>query len=209
MQYFDLPNCCIAFNAKVGSTSLACAIVKQIYPHLLEKTLREHQELYAKLPPEFIVKLPDSFQKMLNNHKLDSMAFWQSLCPRVQEPNKPVLLAVRDPVERFASTVAYLNMDVDDTLHKLENRLTGVIFKLEILICKNTHYLKQASYLTENTKLYKFPDQFQQLCVDAGLQYPVEKINEGKNKKPILSENQIERVKAYYHKDVELFESLM
>lgn len=208
MQYFELPNCCVAFNAKVGSTSLACAIAKQIYPHLLQETLDRHEKLYAKFPPEFITNLPESFQKMLNNDKLDSMAFWQSVCPRTQNPTKPVLLAVREPVERFASTVAYLNMDVDDTLYKLENMLSGIIFKLEIPIYKNTHYLKQSSYLTANTKLYRFPDQFQQLCLDAGLSWPIEKANEGKNKKPVLSEEQVARVKAYYAEDVALFESL-
>lgn len=208
MQYFELPDCCIAFNAKVGSTSLACAIANQIYPDLLKKALDDHDKLYAKFPPEFLATLPESFQKMLNNDKLDSMAFWQSVCPRTQKPTKKVLLAVREPVVRFASTVAYLGMDVDDTLYRLENKLNGVIFKLNIPIYRNTHYLKQSSYITKDTKLYKFPDQFEQLCLDAGLKWPIEKANEGKNPKPILTEEQIKRVKAYYHEDVELFESL-
>ena len=46
------------------------------------------------------------------------------------------------------------------------------------------------------------------LVQDAGLEWPLPKINEGKQVKPILTDEQIKRVQAYYAEDVELYNSL-
>ena len=121
MQYFVLPHCNLAFNAKVGSSTLACAIVRKYYPERLKKVLDDHERLWSQFSQSFKDSLPESFQRMLRNDKLDSVAFWQNICERTNKPVGRVLLPVREPVERFRSTVAYLQMDVDKTLDALEN----------------------------------------------------------------------------------------
>ena len=88
MQYFVLPTCCIAFNAKVGSSSLACAIVNKHYPDKLQKTLDEYDETWSKFSPEFKNALPESFQKMFRNDRLDSVSFWQNICTRTNAASK-------------------------------------------------------------------------------------------------------------------------
>lgn len=208
MQYFVLPTCCIAFNAKVASSALACSIVRKFYPDKLQKTLDDHNSTWSKFSQEFKDSLPESFQKMFKTDYVESKNFWQTVCKRTFQPDLPVLLAVRDPVVRFASTVVYLGLQVEQTISALENNDEVVVDKLPIVLAKNTHFLPQSIYNTEGTKCYKFPDQLQQLCEDAGLDWPLPKINEGKNKKPILTPEQIERVKKFYAEDVKLYESL-
>jgi hypothetical protein len=48
----------------------------------------------------------------------------------------------------------------------------------------------------------------EQFCLDAGLEWPLQRINEGKNVKPVLTEEQIKRIESYYAEDVELFKSI-
>jgi hypothetical protein len=209
MQYFVLPTCCIAFNAKVGSSSLACAIVNKHYPDKLQKALYEYDETWSKFSPEFKNALPESFQKMFRNDKLDSVSFWQNICTRTNKPDLPVLLAVREPIARFISTVAYLKLDVEKTLKVLENDEETVIEKSLIRLRKNTHFLTQSCLVTNNTQLYRFPDQLEKLCFDAGLEYPLPFVNEGKHKKPTLTDDQITRVSNFYADDVILYNSIV
>lgn len=208
MRYFKLPKCHIAFNAKVGSSTLACAIVKQYYPEKLKKTLEDHEKLWSKFPQSFKDNLPESFQKMLRNEKLDSVAFWQNICPYSNDPDTVVLLPVRDPIIRFASTVAYLEIDPEKAMKALENDENVVLEKTSVNLRKNTHFLTQSSLIKPITKLYSFPDELEKLCKDAELNWPLEKVNEGKFEKPILSNELIERVKKYYKEDVELYNCL-
>lgn len=208
MQYFVLPTCCIAFNAKVASSALACSIVKKFYPDKLKKTLDDHDATWSKFSQEFKDSLPESFQKMFKTDYAESKNFWQTVCKRTFKPELPVLLAVREPITRFASTVAYLNLSVEQAINALENGNEVVVDKLPMALSKNTHFLPQSIYNTEGTKCYKFPEQLEQMCKDAGLDWPLPKINEGKNNKPILTPEQIERVKKFYAEDVKLYESL-
>ena len=208
MRYFKLPKCHIAFNAKVGSSTLACAIVKQYYPEKLKKTLDDHEKLWSQFPQDFKDSLPESFQKMLKNEKLDSVAFWQNICPYSRDPDTVVLLPVRDPIIRFASTVAYLEIDPEKAMKALEDDENVVLEKTSVNLRKNTHFLTQSSLLKPITKLYLFPDELEKLCKDAELDWPLEKVNEGKFEKPILSNEIIERVKKYYKEDVKLYEIL-
>jgi len=208
MQYFVLPHCCVAFNAKVGSTSLAFAIVQKYYPDKLQECLDRFNSVVSRLSPEFIKTLPESIQKTIYNDKLDSASFWQNVCVRTNSPDKPVLLAVRDPIDRFASIIAYLNLDADTILTALENDEEFVFQKLSRKVRRDTHLLPQSIYASPNTKLYKFPDQLEKMCKDIEIDYPLPKVNEGKNKKPILTDEQIKRVKEYYKEDVVLFDSI-
>lgn len=208
MQYFILPTCCIAFNAKVGSSTLACAIVNKFYPEKLKKVLDDYEEKWSKYSQSFKDSLPPAFQRMFQTDYKHSICFWQSVAERTNEPKLPILLAVREPLTRFTSTVAYLKLTVEDTLKSLENDEEILLDDMMVKLRNNTHFLKQSIYNTKGVRLYKFPDQLEQLCKDAGLDWPIEKINEGKFEKPVLTEEQIERVKKYYKEDFDLFNSL-
>jgi hypothetical protein len=208
MQYFILPTCCIAFNAKVGSSTLACAIVNKFYPEKLKKALDDYEDRWSKYSQSFKDSLPPAFQRMFNTDYKNSICFWQSVAELSREPKLPILLAVREPLKRFTSTVAYLKLTVEDTLRSLENDEEILLDDMMVKLRKNTHFLKQSIYNQKETKLYKFPDQLEQLCKDAGLDWPIEKINEGKYEKPILTDDQIERVKNYYKEDFALYNSL-
>ena len=208
MQYFILPTCCIAFNAKVGSSTLACAIVNKFYPEKLKKSLDDYEDRWSKYSQSFKDSLPPAFQRMFNTDYKNSICVWQSVAELSREPNLPILLAVREPLKRFISTVAYLKLTVEDTLRSLENDEEILLDDMMVKLRKNTHFLKQSIYNQKETKLYKFPDQLEQLCKDAGLDWPIEKINEGKYEKPTLTDDQIERVKNYYKEDFTLYNSL-
>lgn len=209
MQYFVLPHCCIAFNAKVASSALASSIVRKYHPERLEKAMTEYENTWSQFSDEFKNSLPESFQRMFKADMDNSISFWQNLCTITRNPNKPILLAFREPVERFISGAAYLEQDIEKLLTGLENDDDQYILeKLPMSIRKNTHFIKQCWLIQGETKLYQFPNELEQLCKDADLEWPLPKVNETRQVKPILTEKQIERVKNYYHEDVEIWNSL-
>lgn len=209
MQYFVLPHCCVAFNAKVASSALASAIVRKHHPDRLEKALFEYEKKWSQFSDEFKASLPEGFQRMFRSDMNDSISFWQNLCTITRNPELPVLLLVRNPVDRFLSGSSYLSQDIDKLLTGLEkDDEEYVLESLPIKITKNTHFIKQSWLIKGDTRLYRFPDQLEQFCLDAGLDWPLQRINEGKNVKPILTEEQIKRIESYYAEDVELFKSI-
>ena len=150
-QYFVLPDCCIAFNAKVASSALACSIAKTFYANLLDQAKETYERTWSSFSDEFKKNLPESFQKMLSEDWDSSKAFYQNVCPRTDTPDKPVLLAVRNPMDRFACTVAYMGLDVDDTLTALQNQERRVLDTLPCFVHRNTHFLPQSIYNGPNT----------------------------------------------------------
>lgn len=207
-QYFVLPNCCIAFNAKVASSSLACSIVRKYYPERYQQAVDDYNNTWSKYSQKFKDSLPESFQTMFKTDFENSKTFWQNVCLRTRNPDKKVLLLVRDPIARFASTCAYMQKDAEQVLQALENNTKMVLEILECNVRTNTHFLPQHIYMDENCKAYKLSEQLEQMCHDAGLDYPLPKINEGKYEKPVLTDDQIERVKNYYKQDFDLYNSL-
>lgn len=209
MQYFELPHCCIAFNAKVASSALASAIVRKHHPERLKKAMDDYERNWSKFSDEFKASLPESFQRMFRSDMNDSISFWQNLCTITREPKLPVLLLVRNPVDRFVSGASYLSQDIDKLLTGLEtDDKSYVMESLPIRISRNTHFIKQSWLITGITKLYRFPDELEKLCLDADLDWPLPRVNEGKNEKPVLTSDQIDRIKNYYAEDVLLWESL-
>lgn len=210
MQYFVLPHCCIAFNAKVASSALASSIVRKYHPERLEESMSKYEQTWSQFSDEFKQSLPESFQRMFKADKDDSISFWQNLCTITRNPDKPILLAFREPVARFISGAAYLEQDVEKLLQGLENDDQGyVLEKLPMSIRNNTHFIKQSWLIKDNTKIYQFPTELEQLCKDANLDWPLPKVNETKQEKPSLNENQVERIKNYYHEDVQIWNSLV
>lgn len=209
MQYFELPHCCIAFNAKVASSALASSIVRKYHPERLQRVLDEYEKNWSQFSDEFKASLPESFQRMFRSDMNDSISFWQNLCTITREPKSTVLLLFRDPVDRFLSGASYLGQDIDRLLTGLESDdQEYVLESLPIKIRNNTHFIKQSWLIAGITKIYKFPYELEQLCKDAELEWPLPKVNEGKNVKPVLTYEQVERIKKYYCEDVEMWEKM-
>jgi hypothetical protein len=179
--YLDTPNAAIALNFKVGSSTLARAVIAA-----------HHHELNGKLSNGTSVHYPAG--KSANNTR------WQGICPKVDAAERPVvLLAVRNPVEKFRSACAECNItDVDAKLTALEKGRE-----------RDIHFLQQSRLLQKTTKLYIFPDHLDDLATEAGLELPLPDIDGGHNRdKPNLTTEQLSRVQKIYSMDIALFESI-
>lgn len=100
MYYYTTPLFNVALNAKVGSSTTAKAIIQEFYPDINKKILN------IKNPP----------------HILDDDRQWHHLCPGTTDPDKPIILFVRDPIDRFYSACQQLNImnhNIIDLLNSL------------------------------------------------------------------------------------------
>ena len=122
--------------------------------------------------------------------------------PTLGHDNKPALVPIRDAVERFKSAVWQVNRGGSKIA--VEEILEG----LEAGTYRNQHFIPQSAILAtcegcESVKLYRFPEDFQQMLTDGGL----DPLSEHRNKstdKPELSEIQEARVRALYAEDIAL-----
>lgn len=116
--------------------------------------------------------------------------------------NKPALFPLRDAVERFKSAVYQVN--------KYQKSITvnEILDGLESGNYKDQHFQLQTDILKgcegcESVKFYRFPEDFQQMLTDGGL----DPLSEHRNKstdKPELTEEQESRVRALYADDIAL-----
>lgn len=122
--------------------------------------------------------------------------------PTIDHDNKPALVPIRDAVERFRSATWQVNrgskkISVDEILDGLE---AGTYF--------NQHFIPQADILAtcdgcESVKLYRFPEDFQQMLIDGGLD-PLSQHRNKSDNKPELTAEQTLRIKALYANDLAL-----
>jgi len=119
--------------------------------------------------------------------------------PSIVDDNKSELLAViREPIDRFLSGCARKKWSVSQGIEELKKDNVDL------------HIRPQYTYLSEGrpTKLYKFPDQIDELVAYLGLPTPVPKKNVSKSK-PIPTTNELIWLKEYYKKDTELYENII
>jgi hypothetical protein len=102
MYYYNTPNYSVALNAKVGSSTMARLIIKHFHP-------KEHQKIvYARFP----------------NGITENQKQWHWMCPGSTTPDKPIVLMVRNPVDRFITAcqqIAIKFEDLDKTIDSLLN----------------------------------------------------------------------------------------
>lgn len=164
----------IAPVLKAGSSTLAYAVIQAHHPDLASMR----------------VSYPDDGRE-------HNRPGWQGIVPKLEDA-EVVLMAVRDPEDRFASAMAQVGLtDVDDTLDRLESE--GIF---------NPHFHKQSDRTgVALTKAYRFPEHLEDLAQEAGLEWPLEQINESPaGVKPELTEEQAERVRSFYAEDVALYD---
>lgn len=131
----------------------------------------------------------------------------QSQCPKVRDVAGVILLVpIRDPVERFRAACAQ----------------TGAAGRVEQLLAemeqapgrepRDIHFRRQCWSACQPTagavRLYRFPDHLEQLAGDAGLEWPLPKINAARREKPTLTDEQAARVRRFYGNDLAIFSTI-
>lgn len=185
-MHFITPNYSVAFNAKVGSSTLARAIIAAFHPE------QEHTIQTAAYPAGIG---PD-----------DTQVHW--LCPKEKEPTKPVVLIVRDPVSRFRSAMAQLRLtDVNETLELLEQGNAMRPPRRPRKLRDDAHFRHQHSLIAGGCTAFRLED-LDVAATFIGLSLPLPTINEARGEKPTLTPEQEVRVLAYYAADKALYDSL-
>lgn len=187
-MYFKTPSYSVAFNAKVASSTLSRAIIKDFYP-----------EKEAKLQTA-------AYPKGVDADSVQSQFF----CPKEKEATQPIVLIIRDPVDRFCSAMAQLKLtDVDQAILSLQ---TGCLIysdriKKEIILSKNVHFKHQYLLANPSAKVFKLED-LDTAANYIGLTLPLPLINEAVGIKPILTQDQENQILSYYAIDKELYDSV-
>ena len=103
---------------------------------------------------------------------------------------------VRDPVERFRSSCVKLNYSVEQALNDLEN--------VHLISLKNMGLLD-----SPNAKCFPYSNEGLASCSSyLGLDNSPLLTEEDENKKPVLTQEQIDLIKAAYSHDYEVFVNL-
>lgn len=122
---------------------------------------------------------------------------WRFIVPQTMKPDNTVLVLFRDPVDRFLSAIAQNKISIEEGIYGLSDQLS-----------RDPHFTLQSQFLKtgQPNRIYKFPDQLDKFCADAGLS-PLEKINPHPNKL-IPTDEQIAIIRKHYAEDVSIFEAL-
>lgn len=183
IYYYDTPNYCVALNPKTACTSFAQAIIKTFYPNI----------------NDYINQISTVFHG----------ATYISMCPRIEKPNKPVVCLFRNPIERFASAVRQTDISVDTAIDCLLNdkEYHFPIYSKPLKLRKNIHFIQQNRLVTENSYLFRFPDQIEDMAKFIGITVEMPHLNKS-DKKIALSDHQAEFVASYYYEDMEIYKRL-
>ena len=179
----------LAFNAKCCTSSFIREIVRTYYPDI-------EQLISTAAYPE--------------GKSADNTQHHNFVTYRVN-PDRPVVLLVRDPVERFRSAMAQHNLtaeDVDGVLDELRDETTNYVQRLRgPKLAANVHFLPQDRFAGD-VSYFRAPDQIAEAAAALGIAVPGV-INESEaGSKPDLTAEQIDRVRSWYADDVALWESL-
>ena len=189
MRYFITPNYCVPLNAKCGSSSLCRRIIAVYYPETESKLQQAHY------PPGFDA---DRIQP----HRF---------VPDTSRPDRPVAMLVREPLDRFLSGVAYLNINLDAAIDSLLNGTPATASRGDrqrsIRVNRNVHFAKQSQMPYGETHLFRFPAHITNLSMLLGLG-PVPQLNITPRPKPQVTDAQRASILNYYAADVALYDSI-
>lgn len=154
---------------------------------------------YAILAADF----PELLAEISEEEKTDNPFCYRNRIDQTDAPDKPILMLMREPVDRFISR-ASMNHGVHDVDEIIESLRTGEGWAAESHV-----FHRQVDYVIKgSTTIFKFPEQLQEFCQAAGFDYPLPKINEANGEKKILTEAQLAFVREYYKADLSLWGSL-
>jgi hypothetical protein len=220
MYYYDTPNYSVALNAKVGSSSMARAIIRKFQPK------QDWLIRTAALPAGVT----------------ESQRQWHWMAQGVRTPDKPVVLLVRDPLDRFISAMQQVGLkskDVPQAIASLVNdtpitreRPTGpnadraaarIARRRERRTKHNPdlpqqrpghlrddiHFRHQHLYAVGPTICFRFPQHLAEAAALLGFKGPMPRSNEAKREKPTLTAAQAAAVRVYYAADQALFDAII
>jgi hypothetical protein len=186
-------NWLLAFNPKCASNSFAYAILKRYYPEFLKK---------------------------INPQRLatDQLAYHNKV-PKRFHPDRPVIQIFRDPVEKFKSSVAFLELlqivTVEEIIEDLINETDKVLkiakhtnkrimyHRFCTPIYKNIHFLIQERFHAKDLHYFRMHDQLEKAAELLDLDFPLKRINPSKTaEKPVLTKSQIDQIQEYYAIDM-------
>lgn len=230
MFYYDTPSYSVALNAKVASSSLAKAVIRQFQPR------QEWLIRTAAFPPGVTA---DDRQ-------------WHWMAKGKRTPDKPVVLLVRDPVDRFITAcqqIGLRNAEVSAAISSLVNdtpmqrtkpaditaeqwsqrqdrqreREAHVAARRQRRLTKglpvrperrpghlrdDVHFFHQHRYAAGPTHCFRFPRDITAAAEFVGINGPLPRANEAKREKPTLTAAQAAAVRAYYAADQALFDAI-
>jgi len=109
---------------------------------------------------------------------------------------KDVVLISRNPIERFRSACVEAEETAEEAILKLG--------KKEM----NPHFTTTPNWLVDGCKLYKFEEHLEEAVKELGLE-PLPHNVKGKQKpKPVLTEDQVQKIKIFYAEDFALYNSI-
>lgn len=149
-----------------------------------------HSLMNLMLPEVYEQKVPSNLKED-RWHPIMNLQGWDL---KYGFPECEVCCMVRNPVDRFKSACARRNKTVEEGL--LEDEV---------------HFwtIESMGLLNDQIKYFLFPEQINECADWLGLPTPVPRLNEEKDdKKPILTEEQLELVTKQYYNDNELYKKL-
>ena len=190
-RYLKCGDKLFALNPKVATSSFARAIIARWHPDV------ERIITTASYP---------------EGHSADT-GQWQLMVPYRTRPMGEVVCLVRDPVERFRSAMVQARLsNVDATLDELENEAGShpeyAPARGRVLLSEDVHFSPQSRFTGTPIRHFRFPDQIDEAAAALGLAVPLPQINAGAQAKPVLTEEQAQRVRDFYSDDVALWLSV-
>jgi hypothetical protein len=219
MFYYQTTGYCVALNAKVGSSSMARAIIRKFQP-------RQDWLIRTAAFPAGVTA--DDRQ-------------WHWMARGVRVPDKPVVLLVRDPVDRFISAMQQIGLKradvpqaiaslVDDTpitrerpagpnaeraaarlarrRERRAKRHPGLPQQRPGRLRDDVHFRPQHLYAVGPTICFRFPQHLAEAAALLGFKEPMPRANEARRQKPTLTAAQAAAVRAYYAADQALFDAI-
>ena len=215
MYYFNTPNYSIALNAKVASSSMARAIISQFQP-------REDWLIRTAAFPDGVTA--DDRQ-------------WHWLAKGSLTPANPVVLLVRDPVDRFISAMQQVGLRRKDVAQAIESLVNdtaivrepaptdeaaaarrvararrranrGLPARRPDRLRDNVHFFHQHKYAVGATTCFRFPSHIAEAASFIGFTGPMPNTNEARREKPTLTPEQAAAVRGYYAADQALFDAI-
>lgn len=175
MQYFVTEGYCVGVISKNGTNSFCEAQVRHSKPNAYEE-----------------LKVADN-----------DFTF-RSMVEQTDKPDRPVVLMVRDPIERFISAVSMNNCAIS-IAEVIKDLQTGGEWSKHPLYQRQSDFMTDARAHGMPVILFSFPRDIKLFCETLGFEYPLPHRNENKGEKAKLAKNIGSFLQEYYSDDITLY----
>lgn len=124
-------------------------------------------------------------------------------------PFKPVILIIRDPIDRFLSAMDQVGLDdVESCLDSLTSHKKIMYQGKMRRVSEDAHFRHQYSLIFGQTHLFRFLDHYDDILRLLNIESPMVHLNKAKGLKPTLSSSQRLAIINHYAEDMELYDSI-